>query len=164
MMQTVIKRIIAWNAARYDQVYNQELTQALLDEEAAEVDIAESEENLLKELMDVAYVGIGAMWKYGLEEHQILAALDPSIPTQFGEVITALADITNCMLDNAVRDLELSQEQVVRALLAVCDSNDTKTIKKTAPDVKANVVKGEFYRPAEPACKKILEERQNATH
>jgi hypothetical protein len=163
-MRTAISRVITWNAARYEQIYNEALTQALLNEEAAEVDIAETEENYLKELMDVTFVGIGAMWKYGLNENQIFAALDPSIPTQFDATVVSLAEIANVMMDNAVRDLGLSQDQVVRALFAICDSNDAKTIKKTAPDVKANVVKGEFYRPAEPACKKILEERQNVTH
>lgn len=181
-MDNPIERIVAWNAKRYEQEYNAELTHSLLVEEYQEWASSDSDViNELKELCDIFFVATGASWKLGgfdneeLQEAEAFAnSIGELVPSIWpGVVIGGLIDQhamgmvpvpgywLNCIANLAVLQmtcLGLNPEQCQAAILAVCDSNDTKTVKKTASDVKANIDKGPYYRPAEPALRKILEE------
>lgn len=53
----------------------------------------------------------------------------------------------------------LSTEQVRKAIIIVCDSNDTKAVKKTASHIKANVDKGPDYVRPEARLQELLNER-----
>jgi len=70
-----VQRIIDWNSARYNQDYNHALTIALLSEELTELRGAGSDVDVLDALIDGVYIAIGAMWKLGLNEEQIIAAI-----------------------------------------------------------------------------------------
>lgn len=113
-----IRRIIAWNKARYKQKFNHALTHALLAEEVSELLRAEHQVDVLDALVDVTYVAIGAMYKLGLTD-----------------------------------------QQIVDAIHAVCDANDTKSITKTPSHIKANTTKGPDFVPPEARLQEILDER-----
>ena len=70
-----IARITSWNRQRYAQEYNQDLTVDLLYEEIGELNEATTDVDRLDALVDVTYIAIGAMWKLGLSEPQIVAAI-----------------------------------------------------------------------------------------
>lgn len=53
--------------------------------------------------------------------------------------------------------LGYTQEERFAAAQIVCDSNDTKAVKKTASDVKANVDKGALFIPPEARLQVIVE-------
>lgn len=50
------------------------------------------------------------------------------------------------------------------AMEIVCDSNDTKAVKKTAANVKANIDKGATFVAPEPRLQALLDEVQNVKH
>ena len=114
----VVRRIVNWNFARYEQEFNHALTNSLLTEEVSELLQAKEEVDILDALVDIAYVAIGAMWKMGLSP-------------------------------GGIHD----------ALLAVCDSNDSKTTVKTASYIKANIDKGKDFVPPEVRLQEILDDR-----
>lgn len=70
-----ISRICEWNAKRYKQEYNKELTYSLLKEEVNELADSETDVDTLDALVDIVYVAIGAMWKLGLDKNQIADAI-----------------------------------------------------------------------------------------
>lgn len=178
-MNKVFKRVAKWNSARYEQEYSRDLTHSLLREEYIEWFQAPDQVNDLKELCDIIFVAMGGIWK--LEGNDIQAQQDAEI---FAKVILDQAElapgfIIGALLDqNAVQDKNqmdlmhniiacaasqialhsLTNEQIVEALNIVCDSNDTKTIVKIASDTKYSADgKGNFYRPAEPNLRKLME-------
>lgn len=74
-MKTIIERVIHWNSERYDQEFDHRLTRNLLREETLEFEAAVKEVDRLDALVDTIYVAIGAMWKLGLNDKQIQAAI-----------------------------------------------------------------------------------------
>jgi len=77
----IIQRVIEWNAARYEQEYDDILTNSLLESEILELDQADRDGacgNIVDQvdaLGDIIYVAIGAMWKLGLDEAQIYSCI-----------------------------------------------------------------------------------------
>ena len=67
-MIELIQRTAAWNAARYDRVFDLELTKKLLLEEYVEVLEAGNLADKVHELCDVSFVAAGTLWKIGCEE------------------------------------------------------------------------------------------------
>jgi len=67
----VVRRIVNWNFARYEQIMNVALTNELLKEEVREFNEATTPVDTLDALADIVYVAIGAMWKMGLSPGQI---------------------------------------------------------------------------------------------
>lgn len=181
-MDNPVERIVAWNEKRYDREYNAELTHELLSEEYIEfISSDEDMVNELKELCDIFFVATGACWKCGdfdvqeiQESEKFAERVKELMPTMWpGLLIGGLIDQhaigmvpvpsywLHCISRLAYMQMQclgLSPEECQAAILAVCDSNDTKSVEKTASDVKANIDKGPYYRPAEPALRKILEE------
>lgn len=74
-MKGFITRIINWNKARYSQEYNQDLQIKLLTEEVNELVLSITDVDRLDALVDIVYIAIGAMWKMGLTNEQIYAAI-----------------------------------------------------------------------------------------
>ena len=71
--------------------------------------------------------------------------------------LDALVDIVYIAV-GAMWKLGLSHDDIERAILVVCDSNDTKTVKRTLSHIKANINKGEGFIPPEPRLREILDE------
>ena len=74
-MESFIKRVCEWNAARYEQENNRALTYRLLEEELFELKLAQTDVDDLDALIDLIYIAIGGMWKMGLNADEINAAL-----------------------------------------------------------------------------------------
>jgi predicted house-cleaning noncanonical NTP pyrophosphatase (MazG superfamily) len=176
-------RVVAWNSARYDREYNEELTHALLREEYQEWLTSDNNVNDIKELADIAFVCMGVVWKCGLNEQEIAEfsivanertgqLLDCKLlpPAYYiGALIDSLAFVQGadpafiCLIiwNLALQQLYtsgLSLDEIHKVLEAVCDSNDSKPVEKVASNVKANASKDERYRPAEPDIARIIGE------
>ncbi len=186
-MNRVMKRVIKWNAARYEREYSHPLTVSLLREEYTEWLTATKAVDKLDGLCDLVYVAMGAIWKADIEVESVDEAQEYAANIiekhmevgQFwpGHYISTYLDIMEydnefplveslCLIITAalteMSGLGLSPEECVDAMLIVCDANDTKTITKTASDVKANVDKGVYFVPPEAKLSLLLE-KANAT-
>ena len=157
-MNEVIQRICAWNAARYEQQYDHALTIALLREEYKEWLMAKTPVDQLDGLCDLVYVAFGAIWKANIDleamrdaEQQSAQVVDNDYPL----VMSLHLIITSALTQMA--GMGLSTDQCVEALLIVCDANDSKSIKKTASNVKANLDKGPYFKAPEPRLTALLE-------
>lgn len=74
-MKDIINRVINWNSERYDQEFDHRLTRNLLKEETLEFEESVNDVDRLDALVDTIYVALGAMWKLGLNDKQIQAAI-----------------------------------------------------------------------------------------
>ena len=185
MKSNIYNRVALWNSRRYDREYNPELCLDLLTEEWIEYVQADNLVDRLDGLCDVAYVALGGVWKLNLAEADMDKAADLAsehvlLSLQAGAkadaVFKAISwyvasddDLTamfgcHCMSALAFYEAQVhgfTPDQFNRAMLAVCDSNDSKSAKKTAANVKANTSdKGEFYKSPTAALTKIVEEMQ----
>lgn len=174
------ERVSNWNAARYERVYNHELAASLINEELNEY-YDQDPVAQLDALCDITFVAMGITWKLDWEhnEQDITdavelahrlgnAGLEPIYALhalvaawEEGEVevlIFTMAAVSICQ-QQAEGALGYTADEFERALHAVCDSNDTKTITKTAADTKANIDKGSFYVPPTVALTKIHQEK-----
>ena len=170
---SIIKSICNWNAARYDQEVSVALTVALLTEEMDETVDAADTNNLLEicdGYADVFYVAIGGMWKHGLSHTEITKLID-EMAEKVGALPMVYASIEEYEETKNVSELALialkaveglenitkSSDAAFKIIRAVCDSNDTKVVKKTASDVKANLSKGEAYVSPDNAIRAVLD-------
>jgi hypothetical protein len=183
-MIEVYNRVCAWNAARYDRQYNHELSCSLLHEELTEFFTAEgSEVDELDALCDIIFVAFGIIWKMNyvddaFYEHQnnaitlagTLLEVDQLLPVfhissvfqalqydsdmAVGEAAFAIAFLAMAQMD-ALGLVEMSNK--LDALFIVCDSNDSKSIKKVDSHVKANTDKGPFFISPEPRLQALLD-------
>ena len=186
----VFERVGKWNEKRYDRVYNHELSVALLEEELQEFHDAKTDVDRLDALCDIVYVAMGVIWKndvkgesliYNSEEahEQVLSLLDTNTmdPIYFASAILARFKhneeypailamsilISICMTQMTA--FGLSTLETLEALFVVCDSNDSKSIKKTAAHLKANGGdKGEFFITPEPRLADILSRAEIRNH
>jgi hypothetical protein len=183
-MIKVFERVKNWNAARYEQEHNTLLTCTLLAEELNEYWTAKTEVDQLDALCDLVYVALGAIWKADVEVDELQHAQEVAVnvvsrhldlevfpPAYYiASYILGLRNdylnvaesmnfvITSCLTQMSY--MGLSQEQQERALLVVCDSNDSKSVKKTASNVKANDGdKGPYFKDPEPRLQEILDAR-----
>lgn len=183
-LETLLDRAAAWNQKRYEQEYNQALALQLLMEEFTEWADADNEVEQLDGLCDIAFVAAGVVWKAGLSKETINSYMNSaiahvellsrftSVPGQF--ILAELSDITNssnkpltesmtrifmlCLTQGLA--MGLTDQQFFDACAVVCDSNDSKSIKKTAAHLKANNKdKGAYFVPPEPRLAAILEAR-----
>lgn len=180
-------RVASWNNQRYDQVYNQNLAVALLREEYNEWRLDTLPVKKLDGLCDVVYVALGVIWKanvnptlVGIAQERSLKIAD-SIVEAFelnpGYFINSIIDVLESEPDYPVEQammnivalataqamsMGLSYQQFIDALIVVCDSNDSKSVKKVAADVKANAGdKGASFIAPEPRLLAILEQAQS---
>ena len=71
--------------------------------------------------------------------------------------LDALVDIVYVAI-GAMWKLGLTKWHINEAIQVVCDANDSKTVRKTAAHLKANIYKGDFFVPPEPALQEILDD------
>ena len=159
-MVDLIKETIRWNELRYDSEYNHALTEELLWEEIQESMVAAEEGNKVEELdgyMDISFVAIGAMWKYGLDAAEIMFEIDQNTAHSDIEVIHWLANHVNICFHKAGMMFD-DPQNVLDAYQIVCESNHSKSIKKTASNIKANDGdRGPYFRDPAPRLKQLLE-------
>lgn len=169
----IIESICNWNADRYEQEYNHELTCALIYEEVSETELAINNDDMVEiadGYADIFYVAIGALWKSGgtpsdigniLDDIEDIMPVPPvsvclawlekdvsvSIPVLAMTALSAFGELSKLLnSDDAALD-------VIRA---VCNSNNTKIAVKTEADTKANIDKGASYVPPTKDIEKIL--------
>ena len=175
-MLQVYQRVSEWNAARYARLYNKELALSLLREEYKEYLEATNPVDRLDALCDMAYVAMGVLWKLDVSDEDMQTAGQHSV-----QVISALLDINELnpvvMTSTYLDVLEYQKDypplvtmnfiitacfteihgmgvDPIAAMTIVCDSNDSKSVKRVAPHVKANIDKGENFIPPEPRLNK----------
>lgn len=184
---TIFVRVAAWNAARYERVFNLKLLLDLLNEEYKETCDAQAEVDILDGRCDQAYVALGGIWKLDLpEEVMALAFAEAGVTIdqllkadmlQGSDFDTAIALNINaignpnlgltpyqqaaclamiCLLNHCAAEFEFNVG-FYDALTIVCDSNDSKEIKKVSADVKANIVKGAGFVKPEPRLQALLD-------
>ena len=182
-MQEVFLRVAHWNSLRYEQVYDKELAIALLREEYKEWLEADKPVDKLDALCDIVYVTLGIIWKADLNPLAIgeageraaiiietLLDANEMWPAYFiGTYLDVMQYDKEYSLEMSVSlimsaamtemtGLGLTPDECIEALLIVCDSNDSKSIKKTASNVKANGNdKGEYFVPPESRLTALLE-------
>lgn len=176
-MLMVFKRVAGWNAARYDQEFNLELTVDLLTEELQEYFDAEEPVDELDAFCDLTYLAMGGLWKMGVELDAAKAvhsmkAIEATMHngvilhpmTVLGAVLTEAEAAPEDMLYKTLGcalymmlTMGFNQTQCEAAMHIVCDSNDTKPAKKTASDVKANIDKGSSFIAPEPRLQKLID-------
>lgn len=178
----VFERVANWNSKRYDRKYDHNLNVNLLKEELQEYFDANTLVDQLDALCDMVYVSMGILWKIDVdnetldfnaeESHAQVAkllttnTLEPiylaaAVLAQYDnddDYPTALAAqmmITLCMTQMSAMGLEPVES--LEALFVVCDSNDSKSIKKTATHLKANDGdKGVYFVAPEPKLLQII--------
>ena len=176
-MLMVFKRVAGWNAARYDQEFNLELTVNLLAEELQEYFDATTPVDELDAVCDLTYLAMGGLWKMGIEldaEGAVQAVRVVEAVMAHGVIVHPMSLIYP-ILAEAETDPEsamykvlgvtqlmmlsmgFNQSQCEGAMHIVCDANDTKPAKKTASDVKANVDKGSSFVAPEPRLQKLID-------
>lgn len=179
-LRAVYHRVATWNSKRYDREYNHELAMSLLREEYQEFMEAEEAVDKLDALCDLVYVAQGVIWKLDCAGEDIELAhqnayKDSGILMQAGHImpIYLIASVLDQVDDESaypvldamcmISNLALTQmstlvlaDQVIDAMMIVCDSNDSKKIEKVSADVKANKDKGEYYVAPEPKLRKLI--------
>ncbi len=184
-MNVVFDRVVTWNSLRYAREYNHKLSVNLLREELQEYFDAGPDVDRLDALCDIVYVALGIIWKLDVPDEVlvvnevkahnaacgILDSTDEFGPIEFAAALlsrfTTAPDtpsrindiqmlITLCFAQAGYNGL--SSDLFAEALLVVCDSNDSKSIKKTDSHVKANAGdKGAYFVPPEPRLQAIID-------
>ena len=179
----IYDRVVKWNAQRYDRVYDHDLSIKLLKEELGEYLDAETEVDQLDAMCDTIYVALGVVWKmnvdnetlvnseeeaynnvWALVEADILDPIDFAFAVlirckhdfDYPVVLAAQMLITLCIAQMSYSGL--TTDEVMEAILVVCDSNDSKSIKKVQSHIKANAGdKGPYFVAPEPRLQAILD-------
>lgn len=180
----IVDRVINWNAARYDQVFNYELAVKLLLEETDELNKAFTVVEQLDAIGDISFVAIGVLWKLGVPtdiikqifygtdmttldllqahdmvvfwQHELMDSVDHRADGAWpGLVLTLHSAFLTCLGKLIGINMQDYYYDIVEA---ICDSNDTKEIKgKVDPSVKANINKGASFVPPTARLTKIME-------
>lgn len=181
-LEKIFVRAARWNAARYDREYNHELSVALLREEHTEWLEATELVDQLDALCDQIYVAMGVLWKLNIDEEtnlynanmaagdvRKLIKTDTIMPGYLVSAVLssyehdseypvayAMHMIIQCCLVQ-MGAMHLSHDDMKNAMNIVCDANDTKAVKKTASNVKANTDKGIDFISPEPRLQALLD-------
>ncbi len=182
----IFERVAAWNEARYPQEFNKALQLSLLREELQELLDATTEVDALDALCDISFVALGGLWKGKLEpsvdenvdnmlaQHfnandsdaqsviklqEIFATFEAKEKLSEGDIYI-VNTAAYLFAENLMHErLNLDMHRQVIALSIVCDSNDSKAVKRTAPGVKANIDKGAGFVPPEARLQSLLDTR-----
>lgn len=159
-----VERVIKWNMERYDKIYNEELSERLLFEEALEGIEATSEIDMVDSAGDMLFVAVGVLWKKGLlDKIETIHVLNWAIREQSLQLVRSL--LQREMFRNYVPGIETAvimmglAFKINRKLLhtfghnsedvlnIICQSNETKSIpsQKVDPKIKANQDKGSKF-------------------
>lgn len=168
----IVTRTIDWNAKRFKREFDYPLEQRLLAEETEELFSAKTDIERMDAVGDISFVAIGTMWKLGIDQEIIkaffyevdLAKLDlphligwaneckgyaiDNLPTHIPTAWTGFClavDLAFVVGIGQLRGRGL-QEYYYDIVEAICDSNDTKAVKKTPTGEKANIDKGLTYK------------------
>jgi len=183
MSSQVYNRVANWNSQRYDRVYDHNLTLSLLKEEFQEWSDSCTAVDALDGLCDIIYVAYGALWKLNLSDNAMQIVMHEgiisvqqyadnySIPPGYGVASTLLcyAKTEEYQLLSEIIALAFCQmyymglngDDAIEALNIVCDSNDSKSVKKTTADKKANDGdKGADFIAPEPRLQALLDRVQ----
>ena len=156
------------------------------EEAAQRAPSALQDAKLLDDLADICFVAFGIIWKIGGTWQDIIDAQERVLGQQVKAmetwpqvrpgffigslidsfkhdnelgVIDNMVQIINCCTAEAMYSLCVTPELFEQAMLAVCDSNDSKSIKRVASDVKANAGdKGPYYFSPVQALVGIMKE------
>lgn len=182
MMYDLYCRVADWNKKRYDQVYSHKLTCDLFLEEWNEWREATTPVEELDALCDIVYVGIGALWKRKVnlqdvedyagtlmrDEHNEYFKSNTPFLT-LGREIGLLKNIPSEMTGRILNIIYAAMAQMMHmglthidindAMIAVCDSNDTKKVEKVKSTIKANKDKGDDFVSPEAKLAEILDRR-----
>lgn len=188
-MTNIVQKCIAWNKARYDQVFNYELAAKLLIEETKELYAAKDIIDKLDAIGDIVFVSIGVFWKMGLSNSIIEQLYDvnkkglANFNTDYS--VAYCNDVSLYCIDNINPNVPAALPAITLACYssfvtalcaidglglihrfydvvdAICESNNTKEIKgKTPAHIKANVEKGTSYVSPKYALMAIVAEEQ----
>lgn len=154
-MKEIFKRVSKWNAERYEQVNDVQLSINLVTEELLEY--SEDPIEQLDALCDMVYVAMGIIWKCGedledllpINSEEPLLSISPVLKLWQAQTIdsTVAAKLIIRLCYSQASNLGYTSDDFEAALLVVCDSNDTKEVKRVASNVKANISKGSTYVP-----------------
>ena len=172
-MNNIAQKCIEWNAQRFERKYDYAINAKLLIEETSELFDAPDHVEMMDAVGDIAFVAMGLFWKIGFSvehvhaimteldmrtanmaqchqwtiqvEEWVFEHIDPSIPA----VHPGLSLATHCLFITALGVLRGAglQHEFYNIVDAICDSNNTKAIKKTSHTEKANINKGDTYVP-----------------
>ncbi|NCB95294.1 MAG: hypothetical protein EOM35_02320 [Negativicutes bacterium] len=156
----VISECVNWNAARYDRIFNAELSMALLKEEVSELTESPDLVSIADACGDILFVCCGVLWKMGFEEEEIEMIMNNTVPLEDVKKLAAAengpkAEMVVEFIFNAIfiivaeaaRKHKLGPH-MMDICAAICKSNNTKSIEgKTDPSQKANINKGPNYVP-----------------
>jgi hypothetical protein len=165
----IIESICNWNAKRYEQEYSTKLTLDLLDEEIEEALFAADKGDDIEAcdgFGDTFYVAIGGLWKMGYTAEKIGEMLDatedffstappPTTATmhwfkRYPNNPNILSLVAYAAFEDLKHYVGGHDQAALDIIRAICLSNDTKPVVKTATDVKANTDKGaKFIAPTE---------------
>lgn len=184
--KTIVERVVDWNIARFDREFNYPLEHSMLTEEMDELYRAKTAVDKLDAVGDILFVAIGTLWKLGFEvgaiesifykEDADLTTMDLPHLVGFGNECKVFAldnlsgsgepaswtgfslaiDASFMVAIGSLRGLGY-QEYLYDIVEAICDSNDTKVVKKTASDTKANIDKGQTFVPPTNRLKFIVD-------
>lgn len=178
------ERVAKWNSLRYAQEFNEALQTSLAIEEFNETITAKTDVDRLDGHVDQIYVAMGGLWKIGLEAAEAYNFLEAA--TAYSDLVTSDLDYDEVMqcvsecIDQIVAVSGPRQAMALANIVAlnyrammligytageclqaadiVCDSNDSKSVKKTATDVKANAGdKGAFFIDPAPRLQTIVD-------
>lgn len=158
-LNTVFNRVAQWNSLRYPRIYNHSLTLDLLREEHQEFLDATKPVDKLDALCDIVYVACGALWKLKQDRLCLTSLAKPNNWINGIETDSDIILIKGLILSTVGQmfDMGLNDEQCKSALMIVCDSNDSKSVRMTAPGIKANINKGDSFIAPEPRLQELLE-------
>lgn len=170
-------RVEKWNSERYTREYNHELSVKLLKEELSEWFDAETAVDKVDALCDIVYVAFGVIWKVNVDE----LTLNLSVEQAYNQLCSkekpiAIIEKTIAKYDNdndypvttamdviilaalaELHNMGLTTDEVFEVLNIVCDSNDSKSVKKVESHVKANDGdKGSNFIAPEPRLLQVL--------
>lgn len=178
------ERVARWNSLRYAQEFNDELQTKLAVEEFDETVVAKTEVERLDGHIDQIYVAVGGLWKLGLAPSEAYDFLMTA--SAYSDLVTCDLDydevmycINECIVQisstsgprqamalanivalnyRALMLIGYTAEESLVAADIVCDSNDSKSVKKTATDVKANAGdKGAFFIDPTPRLQALAD-------
>lgn len=183
----IFERVSNWNEARYPQVYNWKLQLSLLTEELEEFLTAETEVDKLDALCDISFVALGGLWKAGLKpcaderiDTEVTTCIDECTSateavqflqntlSNYDKMAVNLTSGDHYLLNTVAfrvaelimhNEYDLDLHRSIIALSIVCDSNDSKAVKKTDPSIKANIDKGVSFVPPEARLQALLDTR-----
>jgi len=185
-MNKIFNRVAQWNALRYNRVFSHDLALTLLTEEYSEWLDAKTEVDELDALCDIIYVALGIVWKLNVTGEELNKAmtnaqtvvhkmvnineLNPAylISTHLTIMdhdkeypyLDTVAMITAAAMAQ-IFGMGLDLNQTIEALNIVCDSNDSKTVEKVHPNVKASADKGSLFIAPERRLQELLDRRVN---